>query len=77
MPPSPVALHGPGPYGIEAAIAAFGLIACNGLVDRPGDIAISLKLGFAVALAATLVMVGAAAKRSSESERPRKPPGTI
>ena len=58
-------------------IAAFGLVAYNGFVDRPGDIAISLKLGFAAALVATLVMIAAAAKRSSESERPRKPPGTI
>jgi hypothetical protein len=59
------------------SIAALGLVAYNGFVDRPGDIAISLRLGFAAALAATLVMIGAAAKRSSESERPRKPPGTI
>ncbi len=66
-----------GEMTVVTSIAAFGLIAYNGLVDRPGDIAISLKLGFAVALAATLVMIGAAAKRSSESERPRKPPGTI
>jgi hypothetical protein len=66
-----------GEMTVVTSIAAFGLIAYNGFVDRPGDIAISLKLGFAAALAATLVMVGAAAKRSSESERPRKPPGTI
>jgi hypothetical protein len=59
------------------SIAALGLVAYNGFVDRPGDIAISLRLGFAAALAATVVMIGAAAKRSSESERPRKPPGTI
>jgi len=66
-----------GEMTVVTSIAAFGLIAYNGFVDRPGDIAISLKLGFAAALAATVVMVGAAAKRSSESERPRKPPGTI
>jgi hypothetical protein len=66
-----------GEMTVVTSIAAFGLIAYNGFVDPPGDIAISLKLGFAGALAATLVMVGAAAKRSSESERPRKPPGTI
>jgi hypothetical protein len=66
-----------GEMTVVTSIAAFGLIAYNGFVDRPGDIAISLKLGFAAALAATIVMVGAAAKRSSESERPRKPPGTI
>ena len=66
-----------GEMTVVTSIAAFGLVAYNGFVDRPGDIAVSLRLGFAVALAATLIMVGAAAKRSSESERPRKPPGTI
>jgi hypothetical protein len=66
-----------GEMTVVTSVAAFGLVAYNGFVDRPGDIAISLKLGFAAALAATVVMVGAAAKRSSESERPRKPPGTI
>jgi hypothetical protein len=66
-----------GEMTVVTSIAAFGLIAYNGFVDRPGDIAISLEPGFAVALAATLLMIVAAAKRSSESERPRKPPGTI
>jgi hypothetical protein len=66
-----------GEMTVVTSIAAFGLIAYNGVVDRPGDIAISLEYGFFVALLATLVMIGAAAKRSSESERPRKPPGTI
>src|SRR3954465_14703900 len=62
---------------VVTSVAAFGLVAYNRFVDRPGEIAISLELGFFAALAATLVMVAAAAKRSSESERPRKPPGTI
>jgi hypothetical protein len=66
-----------GEMTVVTSIAAFGLIAYNGFVDRPGDIAISLKAGFLAALVATVVMIGAAAKRSSESERPRKPPGTI
>ena len=66
-----------GEMTMVTSIAAFGLIAYNGFVDRPGDIAISLKAGFLAALVATVVMIGAAAKRSSESERPRKPPGTI
>jgi hypothetical protein len=66
-----------GEMTVVTSIAAFGLVAYNGFVDRPGDIAISLELGIAVALAATLLMIVAAAKRSSESERPRKPPGTI
>ncbi len=66
-----------GEMTVVTSVAAFGLIAYNGLIDRPGEIAISLRLGFAAALVATLVMVAAAATRSSESERPRKPPGTI
>jgi hypothetical protein len=66
-----------GEMTVVASIAAFGLVAYNGFVDRPGDIAITLKAGFLAALVATVVMIGAAAKRSSESERPRKPPGTI
>ena len=66
-----------GEMTIVTSVAAFGLVAYNGLIDRPGDIAISLRIGFVAALVATLVMVVAAALRSSESERPRKPPGTI
>jgi hypothetical protein len=66
-----------GEMTVVTSIAAFGLVAYNGFIDRPGDIAISLKIGFAAALVATLVMIFAAARRSSESERPRKPPGTI
>ena len=58
------------------ALLVLGLIAYNGFVDRPGEIEISLRLGLLAALVATLVIVGAAATRSSESERPRKPPGT-
>src|SRR3954465_4598499 len=57
--------------------AAFGLVAYNGFVDRPGEIGVSPPLGLFAALVATVTMVGAAAKRSSETERPRKPPGTI
>ena len=66
-----------GEMTVVTSIAAFGLVAYNGFVDRPGDIAITLKAGFLAALVATVVMIGAAARRSSESERPRKPPGTI
>ena len=66
-----------GEMTVLTSIAAFGPIADNGFVDRPGDIAVPLRLGLLAALAATVIMVGAAAQRSSESERPRKPPGTI
>jgi hypothetical protein len=66
-----------GEMTIVTSIAAFGLVAYNGLVDRPGEIGISLRAGRLVAVAGTLVMAGAAARRSAEAERPRKPPGTI
>ena len=66
-----------GEMTVVTSVAAFGLVAYNGFVDRPGDIEISLRIGFFLALVATLLMVAAAATRSSESERPRKPPGTI
>jgi hypothetical protein len=66
-----------GEMTVVTSVAAFGLVAYNGLVDRPGDIGISLRAGFLAALVATVLMIGAAAKRASEVERPRKPPGTI
>jgi hypothetical protein len=66
-----------GEMTVVTSVAAFGLVAYNGFVDRPGEIGISLRFGFFAALLATLVMIAAAATRSSESERPRKPPGTI
>lgn len=61
------------------AIAAFGLIAYNGVIARPGDPSsqISLQPGWWVALVGTLLMLGGAALRSSEVEGTRKPPGVI
>jgi TRAP-type mannitol/chloroaromatic compound transport system permease small subunit len=61
------------------SIAAFGLVVYNGIIDRPGEpsSAISLELGWFVALLGTLMMIAGAALRSSEHERARKPPGTI
>jgi hypothetical protein len=61
------------------AIAAFGLIVYNGVIARPGDPSsqISLQPGWWVTLVGTLLMLGGAALRSSESERTRKPPGVI
>jgi hypothetical protein len=61
------------------AIAAFGLIAYNGIIARPGEPSsqISLRLGWWVTLLGTLLMLGGAALRSSEVERTRKPPGVI
>ena len=66
-----------GEMTVVTSVAAFGLVAYNGFVDRPGDIGVSPRVGLLAALLATVTMVGAAARRSSESERPRKPPGTI
>jgi hypothetical protein len=61
------------------AIAAFGLLFYNGIVDRPGDprSLISLKYGYWLAMLGTLLMLVGAATRSSNTERKRKPPGTI
>jgi hypothetical protein len=61
------------------AIAAFGLIFYNGVVDRPGDprSLISLKYGYLLAVVATLLMLAGSAMRSGSTERKRKPPGTI
>jgi hypothetical protein len=66
-----------GEMTVVTSVGAFGLVAYNGFVDRPGEIAVSLRPGFAAALAATLTMIGAASSRASQTERPRKPPGTI
>lgn len=61
------------------AIAALGLIFYHGLIAKPGDprSLTSLQFGYWVALLGSLLMLAGAAMRSSESERPRKPPGTI
>ena len=61
------------------AIAAFGLIAYNVFVDKPGDPQglISLRYGAFIAILGAVLMLVGAATRSSETERARKPPGTI
>jgi hypothetical protein len=61
------------------AIAAFGLLFYNGVVDRPGDprSLISLKYGYLLAILGSLLMLIGSALRSSSTERKRKPPGTI
>jgi hypothetical protein len=62
-----------------SAIAAFGLVLYDGVIDRPGEPSglISLKYGWFVALVGTILMTAGAALRASESERPRKPPGVL
>lgn len=61
------------------AIAAFGLVAFNGLVDRPGSPAseISLQWGYLLALCGTLLTMGGSILRSAETGRRRKPPGVL
>jgi archaellum biogenesis protein FlaJ (TadC family) len=66
-----------GQMTMVVAVAAFGLIAYNGLIDRPGDVGISLKWGWFVALLGTILMLVGSVWRQSETEIKRKPPGTI
>lgn len=61
------------------AIAAIGLIFFNGIISRPGDpqSAIALGIGwFGMMVGAILMLVGATL-RQGETQRGRKPPGTI
>ncbi len=61
------------------AIAAFGLVAYAGFLDRPGEPggAISLQLGFFGALLGTILMIVGGALSAGETERVRKPPGVM
>jgi hypothetical protein len=60
-------------------IAAFGLIFYTGVIDRPGEPsgAISLGIGWFLALLGSLLMIGGAASRSASTDKPRKPPGVL
>jgi hypothetical protein len=62
-----------------AAIAAFGLVAYSGLLDRPGQPsgAISLQLGYFGALLGTILMIAGGAMSAGQTERVRKPPGVM
>ncbi len=61
------------------SIFAFGLLLYVGVIDRPGEPAgqIELAWGWYVALLGTILMLGGSALRTAETERRRKPPGTI
>ena len=61
------------------SVAAFGLIAYNGFIAKPGDprSLVHLRYGIFVALVGTILMFVGSALRSSDVERARKPPGTI
>jgi hypothetical protein len=61
------------------AIAAFGLVAYTGVIQRPGDSnsLIGLKYGWIIALLGTILMLVGSVMRQNETEIKRKPPGTI
>ena len=61
------------------SIAAFGLLAYAGLIDRPGEPSglIGLEWGWWVSFLGVLLMLVGSALRASRSERPRKPPGVL
>ena len=62
-----------------AAIAAFGLVAYVGFLDRPGRPggAISLQAGYFGALLGTILMIAGGAMSAAQTERQRKPPGVL
>jgi len=62
-----------------AAIAAFGLVAYTGFLDRPGTPGgeISLQPGFYGALLGTILMIAGGGMTAGETERRRKPPGVF
>jgi len=61
------------------AIAVFGLLIYNGIIDRPGEPAsqIELEYGWYVATAGAVLMLYGSVRRQQESEIKRKPPGTL
>ncbi|MEP6952617.1 MAG: hypothetical protein ABI950_00985 [Solirubrobacteraceae bacterium] len=61
------------------AIIAFGLIVYTGIIQKPGSppAGISLKYGYWVALLGSILIAVGSARRSSGTERPRKPPGVL
>jgi hypothetical protein len=68
-----------GQVTMVVAIAAFGLVGYNGVIDRPGDPngLVSLRLGWFVSFVGILLMLFGSVKRQQETEIRRKPPGTI
>ncbi len=61
------------------AMAALGLVLYSGIVTRPGEprSEIGLQFGWFLALIGTIMMMVGGAKRSTEVERKRKPPGVF
>jgi uncharacterized membrane protein len=61
------------------SIAAVGLLLYVGVIDRPGEPSgqIELRWGWYVALLGAILMLAGSVLRTGETERRRKPPGTI
>jgi hypothetical protein len=61
------------------AMAALVLVLYNGIVTRPGEprSQISLQIGWFLAVVGILLMMAGGAKRATEVERKRKPPGVM
>jgi len=61
------------------AIAAFGFIGYNGVIDQPtsSNSFVSLEYGWYLALGGSILMMVGSIMRQGESERRRKPPGSI
>jgi hypothetical protein len=61
------------------AMAALVLVLYNGVVSRPGEprAQISLQIGWFLAVAGIVLMIVGGAKRATEVERARKPPGVL
>ncbi len=59
------------------AMAALGLVLYSGIVSRPGEprSEIGLQFGWFLALLGIILMMVGGAKRATEVERKRKPPG--
>jgi hypothetical protein len=60
-------------------IAAFGLVAYTGLLDRPGTPsgAIDLAFGFVLAFLGSVLMIAGGGLAAGQTERARKPPGVL
>jgi hypothetical protein len=61
------------------AMAAIGLVLYSGIVSRPGEprSEIALQLGWFLALIGIVLMMVGGAKRATEVERRRRPPGVM
>ena len=61
------------------AMVGLGLVLYAGIVSRPGDprSQIALQFGWFLALLALVLMLVGGAKRATEVERRRKPPGVL